>query len=53
MAVAITPTGTLTKNTHCHPSQVVSTPPSSTPAAAPALPIAPQTARAVARRAPS
>src|SRR5258707_15613495 len=47
------PTGTFTRKTDRQPSQLVSIPPASTPAAAPAPPIAPQTPSAAARCAPA
>ncbi len=50
---AATPTGTLTKKIHSQPAYSVSTPPASTPTAAPEPPIAPQTPSALLRSAPS
>ena len=50
---AITPTGTLMKKIHSQPKYFVSTPPSSTPTAAPAPPSAPQIPSALFRSAPS
>ena len=50
---AITPTGTLTKKIHSQLSASVRTPPSSTPAAAPKPPTAPQTPSAMLRSRPS
>ena len=47
------PTGTLTKKIHSQPRYFVSTPPSSTPTAAPEPPIAPQMPSALLRSAPS
>ncbi len=47
------PTGTLTKKIHSQPSHLVSTPPISTPTAAPLPPIAPQMPSALFRSAPS
>ncbi|GAA2770437.1 hypothetical protein GCM10020219_044000 [Nonomuraea dietziae] len=46
------PTGTLTKNAHSQPGPAVSSPPTSTPTAAPVPPIAAQTASALVRRSP-
>ena len=46
------PIGTLMKKIHSQPNAVVMMPPSSTPKATPALPIAPQTASATVRCAP-
>ena len=51
--MAITPTGTLTKKTHCQESRLVSTPPSSRPTAPPPTAIALQTPSAVVRSRPS
>ena len=48
-----TPTGTLTKKIHSQPRYFVSTPPASTPTAAPEPPIAPQIPSALLRSAPS
>ena len=48
-----TPTGTLTKKIHSQPRYFVSTPPASTPTAAPEPPIAPQMPSALLRSAPS
>src|SRR5262249_15054134 len=50
---AVTPTGTLTKKIHDQLSDDVSTPPISTPAAAPKPPTAPQTPKATFRSLPS
>ena len=47
------PTGMLTKKIHSHERASVSTPPSSTPAAAPKPPTAPQTPSAMFRSRPS
>ncbi len=52
-ANASTPTGTLTKKIHSQPRYFVSTPPASTPTAAPEPPIAPQIPSALFRSAPS
>ena len=52
-ASAIAPTGTLTKKIHSQPRYFVSTPPASTPTAAPPPPIAPQIPSALFRSAPS
>ncbi len=49
----MTPTGMLTKKIHSHPSHFVSTPPISTPTAAPLPPIAPQIPSALFRSEPS
>ena len=48
-ASAIAPTGTLTKKIHSQPRYLVSTPPASTPTAAPEPPIAPQMPSALLR----
>src|SRR5581483_7254449 len=50
---ASAPTGTLTKKIHSQPRYFVSTPPASTPTAAPPPPIAPQIPSALLRSAPS
>ena len=47
------PTGTLTKKIHSQPRYFVSTPPASTPTAAPEPPIAPQMPSALLRSGPS
>jgi hypothetical protein len=47
------PIGTLTRKIHCHESRSVSTPPRSTPAAAPNPPTAPHAPRAMFRSRPS
>ncbi len=52
-ASAITPTGTFTKKIHSQPRYLVSTPPASTPTAAPEPPIAPQMPSALLRSGPS
>ena len=49
---AASPTGTLTRNTQCQLSALVSTPPSSTPTPTPPLAIAPHTLNACTRCAP-
>ncbi len=51
--MAITPTGTLTKNTHCHEKRLVRTPPSNSPMAPPPTATALQTPSAVVRSRPS
>ena len=48
-AASTTPIGTLTKKIHSQLSSVVITPPSRTPTATPALPMAPHTPRATVR----
>ncbi len=49
IVAAMTPIGTLMKNTHCQPNQLVRTPPSTRPTPAPAAPRAPHTASAAVR----
>ena len=49
----MTPTGMLMKKIHSQPAYLVSTPPRSTPTAAPEPPMAPQTPSALFRSAPS
>ncbi len=51
--MAITPTGRFTKNTHCHDTREVSTPPSSSPTAPPPTATALHTLRAAVRSLPS
>ena len=51
--ITTAPTGTFTKKIHSQPAYFVSTPPSSTPTAAPLPPSAPQIPSALLRSAPS
>ncbi len=53
MNAAASPIGVLTNSTHSQPAYLVSTPPSSTPAAPPEPATAPQTPSALLRSAPS